>query len=366
MSKLLILANNGLGLYKFRKELLEALIKEGYEVYFSVPYDDYVSNLEELGCKYVKTELDRRGMNPVSDLKLLLKYIKMIKEISPDIVFTYTIKPNSYGGMACRLTKTPYFVNVTGLGTTVENPGILQKLVLFLSRLGINGSRCTFFQNATSMDFMKKHNVGGKKMILIPGSGIDVRNHIYHEYPSDEGKVHFLSVTRLMRDKGTKELVECARYIHEKYPDTTTFTIVGGSDDKEYLNLVKKAQEDGVLEYLAFRKDVNELMAQSHCIVNPTYHEGMSNVLIEAGACGRPIVASNVPGCFETFEEGVNGIGCEAKNTQSLIDGVEKFLQLSYEERKEMGIKGRQKIEKEFDRNFIIETYLKELSKLNK
>lgn len=362
--KILILANNDVGLYKFRRELLEELIANGNEIYASLPDGEFIPKIEEIGCKVFLTDISRRGMNPIEDLKLMMTYIKLIKKISPDIVFTYTIKPNSYGGMACRLTRTPYFVNVTGLGTTMENPGLLQKLVLFLSRLGINGSLCTFFQNATSMDFMKKNKVGGKKMILIPGSGIDIKNHVYHEYPADEGKVDFLCVTRLMKDKGTKEMVECARYIHEKYPDTTTFTVVGTSDDEEYLNMVEKAQNDGVLQYLGLRMDIDELMAKCHCFVNPTYHEGMSNVLLEAGACGRPVVASNVPGCFETFDEGVNGIGCEAKSTQSLIDSVEKFLQLSYEERKQMGINGRKKIEKEFDRNIIIEAYKEELGKL--
>lgn len=144
--KILVLANFGMGLYNFRKELLVELINQNHDVYISLPNDEYVPKLKELGCKFVETPLDRRGTNPIADLKLLSNYLKIIKKINPHVVLTYTIKPNVYGGIACSLSRTPYIVNVTGLGTAVENEGLLQKITLMLYRLGLKKASCIFFK----------------------------------------------------------------------------------------------------------------------------------------------------------------------------------------------------------------------------
>ncbi len=361
----LVLANNDVGLYKFRKEILQALIREGYTVYISLPNGEYIPRLVELGCHYVETPLERRGMNPIKDLKLLLRYVRIIRKINPCIVLTYTIKPNIYGGIACRLLRYPYLANITGLGTSIENPSILQKIVLFLYKLGVNGSKCTFFQNKSNMDFMIKKKVYGKETQLLPGSGVDIETHRYRDYPADDNEFRFLSIMRVMRDKGIYELLACADKVITKYQNVS-FTLVGDYDDESYQDLVEKAQHTGLITYLGFRSDIDELMAAHHCVINPSYHEGMSNVLLEAAACGRPVIASNVPGCIETFDEGVTGFGFEVKNAEAMVDCVERFIALPHEKKKEMGERARAKVVREFDRKKVISMYMNQIEKHSK
>ncbi len=361
----LILANHDVGLYKFRKEILKALISEGYTVYISLPNGEYITKLTELGCRFLETPVDRRGVNPFKDLKLLFRYLKTISSIDPCAVLTYTIKPNIYGGIACRLLRRPYLANITGLGTSIENPGVLQCLALLLYKLGVNGSRHTFFQNKANLEFMQSKKIGGKEIHLLPGSGVDIEAHRYREYPPNDETIRFLSIMRIMRDKGIYELLSCAEAISKKLPNAS-FTLVGDYDDESYKEPVEQAQEKGYITYLGFRSDIDELIESHHCIINPSYHEGMSNVLLEAAACGRPVIASKVPGCIETFDDGITGFGFEVKNTDDLANCIERFTSLPHAEKQAMGKKAREKIVREFDRKQVVSTYINCIKNLEK
>ena len=134
--KVLILTNYDVGLYQVRKELIEALLEKN-EVIISLPYGELVEPLKEMGCVFADTSVDRRGINPVTDLKLLRNYRKLLRKERPDLVITYTIKPNIYGGLACRMAKIPYAVNITGLGTAFQKQGLLRKLVVFLYKTAL-------------------------------------------------------------------------------------------------------------------------------------------------------------------------------------------------------------------------------------
>ena len=227
--KVLILANNDMGLYKFRKELIETLLKE-YRVIISLPEGPFVENLKQMGCEFIETKFERRGKNPFDELKLLLFYKKIFSDIRPDIVLTYTIKPTIYGGIACRISKIPYIINITGLGTAVENPGILQKMILLMYRTVLPHAQCVFFQNRSNMDFFVKRGMT-KKTILIPGSGVNVTDFRFEEYPDlNDCEDKFLFIGRIMKDKGVEELFEAAARIKEKYPKVS-FDIIGGSDE---------------------------------------------------------------------------------------------------------------------------------------
>lgn len=362
---ILILSNVGSGLYLFRKELLAKLILEGHEVTVAFPRDEYSEKFIAVGCTYVDIQMSRRGMNPIADLKLLWSYMNLMKKREPDVVLTYTIKPNVYGGLACQLTKIPYLANVTGLGTSITNSGLLQKVSLLLYRIGLKGAQCVFYQNKDNKSFMGDHGISGKRTCLLPGSGVNLDSNPYREYPSTDDVISFLTVGRIMKDKGIDELLTCAKDIHTRYPNTK-FSLAGMYDDIAYTAKIEEAVTEGYLEYLGIRSDIPELMAKSHCIIHPSYHEGLSNVLLEAAACGRPVIASNVPGCRETFDEGLSGFGVDAKSAESLIHAVERFLTLSQEERVAMGLHGRKKVEQEFDRNLVISAYLEELELLNR
>ncbi|MCS0670399.1 glycosyltransferase family 4 protein [Cytobacillus firmus] len=363
MRKILILANNDVGLYKFRKELIEELLKN-YEVYISLPYGEFIPNLKEMGCKFIDTAISRRGTDPFTDLKLFSFYLDIIKKVKPNVVLTYTIKPNVYGGLACRLAKVPYIVNITGLGTAVENGGFLQNITLFLYKVALKKSSCTFFQNQENLEFFKKKSITKRKKIILPGSGVNLQDYSLLDYPSGK-TINFLFIARVMKEKGIDQYLSAAEFIKKKYPNTA-FHILGFCE-KNYKGKLYEMQEKGIVEYHGMQKDVKKFHIHSHCTIHPSYYpEGMSNVLLESAACGRPVITTNRSGCREIVNDGVNGYLVSQKNTHDLIEKIEKFLTLSNEAKKQMGIEGRRKVEREFNRQEIIKIYLDEINSVLK
>lgn len=358
--KVLILANNDVGLYKFRKELLERLLEEGHEVVICLPYGSFVENMKCMGCKFIKCEIERRGTNPFTDLRLIWKYISILNSEQPDIVFTYTIKPNVYGGLACGLKKVPYVVNITGLGTAVENSGLLQKITLTLYKWGLRKAQKVFFQNTANKDFMVNKGIVSGEYDLLPGSGVNLDQYKVLPYP--EGNVtRFAFIARVMKEKGIEQYLDAAKYIKNKYPDTTEFHVCGFCEEG-YEQILKELHAKGIINYHGLVKNVAEIHAISSCTVHPTYYpEGISNVLLESAACGRPIITTDRPGCREVIDEGVNGYFVESKDSETLINAIERFLGLEWREKKLMGIAGRKKVELEFDRKIVEKMYMNEL-----
>ncbi len=362
-SSILILSNSDSGLYDFRKEVLKALMEKGVHVLVSVPDTGYVERIKALGCEYIPTAFERRGMNPFKDMKLLLFYRRLIKTHSPAAVLTYTIKPNIYGGLAARLTGIPYLVNVTGLGTTLEHGGVLQKMIVLMYRTALKKAFCVFFQNQGNRDFLVQRGCVTGKTRVIPGSGVNLKEHLPQEYPADT-PVRFVSIMRLMKDKGIEELLTAAQRIHERHPDTL-FQILGAYEEETrqlYEPCVKALEEKGAIRYYGYRDDVPEFLKECQAVVHPSYHEGMSNVLLEAAATARPVLASAVEGCLDTFEEGRSGLAFAPQDADSLEEALERFLRLPYEKRREMGLCGRRFVEERFDRNFVVAAYLEELA----
>lgn len=361
--KILVLTNFIAGLHSFRKEVMKTIVDAGYEVYISEPDDDErVKYFEEIGCHIIKTDFNRRGMNPLADMKLMLTYRKMIKQLKPVAVLSYTIKPNVYGGIACRLTKTPLIANVTGLGDALENGGWLQKLTILLYRLGLGKAGQIFFQNGVNRDFCLKHHIADERAIVLPGSGVNLTHHTYQDYPED-GVIKFLYISRLQRDKGTEEYLETAKVIREKFPNTE-FQILGWVEG-DYKQQLDELESKGVVKYLGSTSDVRPYLSGAHCTIMPSYHEGMSNVNLESAANGRPVITTDVPGCRETVDNGVTGFLVEPRSSQSLIEGVERFLSLPYDQKVQMGIEGRKKVEREFDRNIVVKAYLNAIERVN-
>ena len=359
--KILILANSDLGLYKFRKELIKTLVLE-HKVFISLPWGEFVPELMELGCEYHQFEFERRGKNPVNELKIYLYYKKIINKIKPDVVLTYTIKPNIYGGLACAKLRVPYLVNITGLGTAVENGGFFQRIILALYKRALRRAQRVFFQNEENLTFFLKKKIVKNNYQLIPGSGVNLIEHCFEPYPKYDGSINLLFIGRIMKNKGIEEFLECAKYIRQNYSNTR-FNIIGGVETDKYIHQIADLESQGIVKYYGVQKNVHDYIKNSHAIVLPLYHEGTANVLLEGAACGRPIIATNVAGCIETFDDGVSGLSCSPRSAQSLIEAVEKFLLLPYECKAEMGRAGRLKMEKEFDRNIVIEAYLKEIKK---
>lgn len=364
---ILVLGNSDSGLYDFRKEVLQALLDNGFAVHVSVPDTGYVGKIKALGCICHDTLMERRGMNPLKDLKLFSFYLRLLKEIRPAAVFTYTIKPNIYGGMACRLKKVPYLVNITGLGTTLEHEGFLQKMIVLMYRESLKRAGCIFFQNRQNRDFMLEKGCVAKAAVtkVISGSGVNLKEHRPAPYPA-EGRVRFVSVMRVMKDKGIEELLDMAKTIHREYPDTL-FEILGAYEEESrslYEPQIEDLQSEGIVRYYGYRDDVPDFYAHCQAVIHPSYHEGMSNVLQEAAATGRPVIASNISGCKEIFEDGVSGIAFSPKSAESLTNAVRSFLSLSYEDRVSMGRKARAHVEACFDREKVVQAYMAALLEL--
>ena len=360
--RILILTNHPVGLYRFRKELIEELLKN-HHVILSVPDGDLIRPLETMGCTFIDTPFDRRGIDPIADLRLFHTYRRILKQVQPDLVLTYTVKPNIYGGFACRKAGVPCLANVTGLGSAVNRSGALQKLVLTMYREGLKGDDCVFFQNEANKTFMEQHGITGKRNRLLPGSGVNLQDHAFEPYPDGGQGTRFLAVTRFMKDKGVEELLDCVEAVTAVHNDVT-FSLAGLFDDESYRPRVESLALTGKLRFLGYREDIHELMADSHAVIHPSYHEGLSNVLLEAAACGRPVIATNVPGCRETYVDGESGFGIPPMDSGSLIDAVEKFLNLSWEQKAEMGLKARRHVEENFDRQIVINAYLEEIGGL--
>ncbi len=358
--RVLILTNNDIGLYKFRRELLEELIKKN-KVFICLPDGEFIQKLKKIGCRFVNcTLMDRRGTNPLMDLRLLEFYRRIIKKARPDIVFTYTIKPNVYGGIACASLGVPYVANITGLGTAIENGGILQKITLILYRAGLRKAQKVFFQNAENRDFMLKHHVVKDSYDMIPGSGVNLEQYKVEEYPNRE-TIDFVFVARVMKEKGIDQYLEAASYIRKKYVNTR-FHICGFCE-QNYNERLEMLQKQGTIIYHGLVSNMIEIYKMCSCIVHPTYYpEGMSNVLLEACAVGRPIITTGRSGCREVVDDGVNGFIVKERDSKDLIEKLEKFLSLSVEERRQMGLAGRGKVEKEFDRKIVVNKYIKEVN----
>lgn len=363
MKKILILVNHDVVIYNFRKELVWELLEQGYEVYLSSPKGERIPLLQDRGVKYIPTIVDRHGTSVVGDAKLFRQYLSIMGDIQPDMVLTYTIKPNIYGGMAARICKIPYLVNITGLGTALEHEGILQKITTVLYKISIRKAKRIFFQNQENLEFFQKRHIGSKaQYYLLPGSGVNLEEFQVMPYPNDE-EIHFVFISRIMREKGIDEYLKAAEVIRNKY--SKVYFHICGFCEEEYQDILKQFQDQGTIIYHGMVNDVREILKRMHCTVLPSYHEGMSNALLESAACGRPILASNIPGCRETFEEERTGFGFKEKDQKELCQALERFIQLPYEQKKLMGIRAREKMEKEFDRQKVVNTYIETIKNLN-
>lgn len=364
--KVLILANNDIGLYRFRKELIQQLLKDNHIVYVCLPRGKYIEDMVKMGAQYISCEmLSRHGKNFIDEIKLYRYYMSIIKKHMPDIVFTYTIKPNIYGGMVCRQLKVPYVVNITGLGSAVENGGWMQLLTTKLYKRALGKAQKVFFQNIENQDFMLNHKIIKTNYDLLPGSGVNLGEYEVMEYPRGEN-VDFFFLARIMKEKGIDQYLEAAKYIRNKYPQTR-FHVCGFCEDEDYSAILEDYQKREIIIYHGFVQDIKSLHKISSCTVHPTYYpEGMSNVLLESCACGRPVIATDRSGCREIVDDGINGFIVQEKNSMDLIKKIEQFLSLTIEERRQMGLAGRLKVEKQFNRKDVVRKYMKEVSRVAK
>ncbi len=339
--KILILSNHYITIYAFRRELVAELCARGHRVYISSPHDERNGYFEKLGCTMIDTPMSRRGMNPAEDIRLVRQYKKMMTELKPDVIFSYTIKPNIYGAMASNSLGMKQVCNITGTGATFLKENLLSKLVRQLYRMSIRKCYKVFFQNTGDRDYFISHGMVKNNYDLLPGSGVNLSQHSLTEMPGDE-EIRFI-------------------YIRELIPNTK-FYIAGFTEEEKYRQLVEHYAAIGVVEDLGFQDDIDRWLRHCHCVILPSLGgEGVPNVLLEAAATGRPCIASDVNGSVDVVEDGVNGYIFRRGDAASLIEKTEQFLSLSHEEKRQMGLRGHEKVAREFDRKIVMDKYLGEL-----
>ena len=337
--KILIITNHSYMLYRFRKELIQKLLEDS-EVVISTPFVGHETDLKELGANCIKTEVDRRSINPFTDLKLLHTYKTILKQEKPDLVITYSIKPNIYAGYLCGKMKIPFCANVQGLGTAFQK-ALLSNLVTVMYRTAFRKVETVFFENqANAQAFVRRRILPAKKEVVLSGAGINLEEYRYRQYPNNE-KVHFLYLGRIMKEKGMDELFAAVEQLRKNGCEFV-LDLVGFFED-EYKKQVEQLQSEGVVRFYGFQENPKPYYAQTDCVVLPSYHEGMSNVLLEAAASGRAIITTDIPGCREAVDNGKSGMLCKVKSTDSLYKAMKRFTELSREKRELLGKAGREK-----------------------
>lgn len=361
--KILFLVNKDNVIYNFRKELAFALLDAGYEVYICSPYGKKIDFLTERGCKFIKLDIDRRGKSLFKDLKLIKDYYVIIKNLRPDVVLTYTTKCSTYGGMVCRHLGIPYIVNNAGLYREEDFNKFVWSVLRLEYKLSYTGADCMMYQNSYERE--KLNSIIGTTVHYrdIPGSGVNLNEFKFTEYPESDDLIRFNYVARIVDFKGINELLACAEIIKSKY-DNTEFVLYGDYDDDSYRAKVKALEDRNIVKYGGIQIDMKPCIAAAHCVIHPSYYEGVTNVILEHGAMGRPAIASDIPGCREGIDEGKSGYTFELKNVDELVAAVERFILLPHEEKVAMGKAAREKMEREFDRNIVTNIYLEEINKI--
>lgn len=366
--KILVICNSASGLSDFRGMLLRKLTLTDNEVLAIVPIVNTPTeqkaeeSLEAEQIQLIHIPMERRGMNPVKDFKLLLAYIKAIHNQKPDLVITYTIKPNAYGGIACQLCSVPYAINVTGLGTAFQGNGMLRKFVTVLYKIAFHKAKVVFFENEGNRDVIVNAGIiDEERTCVLHGAGVDLEKFPYLEYPQDNDCIRFLFIGRVMQEKGIDELFAAMRMLCQDGVNCH-LDILGGFDE-DYSERIKECEAEDWLSYHGYQSDVRPFIAASHCFVLPSWHEGMANTNLECAATGRPVITSNIHGCMEAVEDGVTGFLCEKQNAEDLYRVMKRFTELSREERASMGLAGRRRMEEIFDKRKVVEMTIRGLEK---
>lgn len=355
--KILILANNDVGLYKFRRELIQEFLKDN-EVIISLPYGEMVDLLIKEGCQFIETPIDRRGINPLTDIKLILMYFKLLQTVKPDLVITYTIKPNVYGGIICRVLKTKYAMNITGLGTAFESDNWLKKLVISLYKVAAKKAKVVFFENSENERiFLNNRIIKSQQAILLNGAGVNLDYFSYQDYPRND-VFRFLFIGRVMKEKGVDELFLAMKRLTKEYDCCLD---VVGPFEEDYSEKIEQYQNDGWLYYHGFQDDVRPYIKQCDCFVLPSYHEGMANTNLESAASGRPVITTNIPGCKESVQDGISGLLCESKDVDSLYSVMKKMAEMTFQQLENMGINGRKHMEDHFDKAIVVKNTISKL-----
>lgn len=362
-----IAINRAWNIYNFRQGIIRSLIEAGHTVVAIAPRDEYVERLQKLGCIFEHVSMTDTGSNPFNELKVVIEFHRIIKRQKIEVLLNYTIKCNLYGSLVASWNHIPTICNISGLGTAFLSPGFSSGIARFLSSRWLRSASHLFFQNQDDRkDFLAATKLSDVPNSLLPGSGVDldrfksVNDNLPNEY-------HFILLARLIIEKGVREYVEAASIVKQIYPEVK-FLIVGSLDEAHARSISKLELEHWVandwIDYLPHRDDIPELISLAEVAVLPSYREGTPRSLLEAGACGKPLITTDVPGCREVVTDKLNGFLCKARSSIDLADKMKDYLKMGTEEKLRMGQASRRLIENRFDENHVIRAYLDKIDEL--
>lgn len=352
MQTILIFSNDTFMLWKFRRELIRTMLTSSMDVIIAAPQGPHRDDLENMGCKLLTTPKDTFGSTPAKDRALYRRYVSIIRETKPSMALSYGPKANICGGLACRKLKTPHCACIQGLGTLFQSPvkGFFSTLMF---RAALKKAKVVFFENTANEAVLRARKIVKRQQTLVlPGAGVNLQHYALAPYP-DNDPVRFLYLGRMARDKGTDELLSAIKMLYDDCFEVRLDLL--GTYDDAYSEQMRQLQDRGIVFHHGFQGDPRPYYAATDCVVMPSYHEGMSNVLLEAAATGRPIIATYIPGCREAVDEGRTGFTCRSQDKYGLYNAMKKILQMTRDQRREMGLAGRRRMEELFDKQAVVE-----------
>ncbi len=364
--RIAIVINTAWNIYNFRMGLIRSFLAKNYEIHTIAPADGYEGYLTEAGCQHHSVVLDNKGSNPKNDIHYIYQLYKVYRKVKPDVILHFTIKPNLYGTLAAKLLGIPVINNVSGLGTVFLRENRTSKIARTMYRYLFQFPEKVFFQNKDDLQyFIRQGLVKEEITALLPGSGVNI-NYFYPAPFARNRTFVFLLAARLIQDKGIREYAEAARILKKQHLNAQ-FWLVGFKDDSPFgidESTLQRWKEEGLVDYKGSTDTIRDVIRLADCVVLPSYREGTPRSLLEAASMGKPLVATNVPGCIEVVENGVNGFLCESHNAEDLASQMAQMMLLDDEALEKMGRASRQKIENTFDENLVIQKYQKAVAEI--
>jgi len=368
--KIVLFSNTSWSLFNFRKNLIKSLVEKGYNVTLISSKDKYIQELEKISVNIKILDFETRGVNLFKELFLISNIINLYKEIKPDLIFHFTIKPVIYGSIVSRFMNISTVNNITGLGRVFEKKNIFRFLIILLYKFSQKKVKNIFFQNINDQKFfLEKKIIHISKTTILPGSGVDLNFYNTNYYPAENETINFLFASRLIIQKGLNEFLDAAKFFKLEFPNVNF--LVCGKGEKEGKNiLIEKLYEFNqkkIIQYLGFNNsnELKKIIIKSHCVVLPTfYNEGTPKILLEAMSLKRPIITSNISGCIDLVQNNKNGYLCKIKDSLDLINNLKKFLLLKHSSKINFGLYSRQIVEKKYDEKIVINEYLNQINNL--
>jgi glycosyltransferase involved in cell wall biosynthesis len=360
MKKIFILSNDSSYTFSLRKELILEFIKKGFKVVVVCPNGRAVSKLLLLGATHVDWKLNSNSINPILELYSFFNLSSIIKAQKPSHILSFTIKPNIYSGLLKFRYNFIHIPNITGLGKIFANNNVLKKLIIFLYKLSFKNSKVIFLQNSIDYSLFKQLNIFPSKLVLIPGSGVNIEEYNFHDYPSEKNGINFLYLGRIMKKKGIDLYLDAAKQIKEKYKKINF--IISGPLELGYEKKIKSAISEHIVTYKGNLIDVKDVIIHSHALIQPSFYpEGISNVILEASSIGRPVITSNNVGCGEAIIDNITGFVFQKKNVEDLVKKIELFITLSQSKKTKLSFNAREHVKNVYNRNIVVNAYLSKI-----